>query len=161
MMRANTIDFATALDLEAQALFGTGLTTPSDWDIVDVRAGDDDGLPVAVIRRQPGVYRLGAPHTTVVADGDGRLLGYTSLRPGGPARLADRAESRKAAFDLIRRAAGAYADDLAVQWIKPHEETVTEDGGSIRAVTGMKEHRRFACRGRGAAAREAPSVSAR
>lgn len=144
MMRANTIDSATARNLEAQALFGTGLATPSDWDVVDVREGDHDGLPVTVIRRQPGGYRLGGPHTTVVADRDGRLLGYTSLRPGGAGRLPDRAESRRAAFDLIRRAAGAYADDLVVQWIKPHDETVTDDGGQVRTVTGMKVKTRHA-----------------
>ncbi|MFG3342868.1 hypothetical protein [Glycomyces sp. NPDC048151] len=144
MTRTHAIDLATARNLEAQALLGTGLEPPSDWDVVDVRSGDHDGLPVTVIRRQPGPYRLGGPHATVVADRDGRLLGYTSLRAAPQAGLPERAESRKAAFDLIRRAAGAYAEDLVVQWIKPHAETVTEDDGAHRTVTGMKVQTRHA-----------------
>ncbi|MBO3734985.1 hypothetical protein [Glycomyces niveus] len=145
MTRTDTRDDThTARTLERQALFGTGLSVPSTWDIVDVREGDHDGLPVTVVRRQPDGYRLGGPHATVVADRDGRLLGYTCLRANDPADLLDRAESRRAAFDLIRRAAGAYADDLAVQWIKRHDETVAEADGSVRAVTGMKVKTRHA-----------------
>jgi hypothetical protein len=134
----------TALALEAKALAGTGLDVPESWDVVDVRAADHDGVPVTVIRRQPDGYRLGGPHASVVADADGLLLGYTCLRADGPGGLPERADSRKAALDLIRRIAGPYADDLAVQWIKPHDETVTEADGTVRALTGMKVKTRHA-----------------
>lgn len=132
-------DTDTALELEALALSGTGLTVPAAWGVVDVRTGDHSGVPVTVVRRQPHGYRLGGPHASVVADPGGRLLGFTCLRPTGRPGRPERSDSRKAAFDLIRRTAGCgYADDLSLQWIKAHEETVTEADGTVRTLTGMK-----------------------
>lgn len=128
----------SAIALEAEALAGTGLHVPAAWDVVDVRAADHDGLAVTVIRRQPDGHRLGGPHASVVVDANGLLLGYTCLRADAREGVPERADSRKAALDLIRRVAGAYADDLTVQWIKPHDETVTEADGTVRTVTGMK-----------------------
>ncbi|MEV0227125.1 hypothetical protein [Streptomyces sp. NPDC050704] len=128
-----------ARETEADALRGTGLRTPSGWDIVDVRTERHNDRDVTVIRRQPDGYRLGGPHASVVVDDNGTLLGFTSLDDrlaGADLPGADRSEWT--ALRFLRHAAPDHVDGLDVDWVDPHSEKVVRADGSTATVAGTK-----------------------
>lgn len=132
-------DMQTAQQLETAALEGTGLEIPEEWAIVDVRTEHHDERAVHVIRHQPGDYRLGGPHATVVLDQEGTILGFTTLsEEGAGAALLDEEEAQKRAFDFIHTVAPDYLSGLSVNFVQQHDETVTTDDGAEVTVSGMK-----------------------
>jgi hypothetical protein len=124
--------------LEADALNGTGLRIPRGWEIVRVREERHDDRDVTVIRHQPDGYRLGSPHTSLVLDAGGTILGFTRLQNGnhGPLLHARRAE--EIALRFLRQVAPDHAEGLSVNWVAQHDETVTRPDGTTETISGMK-----------------------
>ncbi|MFI7638303.1 hypothetical protein [Nonomuraea sp. NPDC049400] len=133
-----TADVNGARHLEADALNGTGLRIPRGWEIVRVREERHDDRDVTVIRHQPDGYRLGGPHTSLVLDADGTILGFTRLQDGdqGPLPRARRAE--EIALRFLRQVAPDHAEGLTVNWVAQHDETVTRPDGTTETISGMK-----------------------
>ncbi|WP_049566214.1 hypothetical protein [Nonomuraea sp. SBT364] len=132
-------DLRDARRLASGALRGTGLSIPAGWDVVDVRRERHDDRQVTVIRHQPGGYVLGGPHTSLVLDEDGTLLGYTRLTgQGGAAALPGAAASERTALEFLGQVAPGYVGGLRVEWVDRHDETVTRPDGSTVTVSGMK-----------------------
>jgi hypothetical protein len=133
-----TADVSGTRRLEADALNGTGLRVPGGWEIVRVREERHDDREVTVIRHQPDGYRLGGPHTSVVVDADGTLLGFTRLEGGsdGPLPTARRAE--EIALRFLRQVAPGHAEGLSVNWVAQHDETVTRPDGATETISGIK-----------------------
>jgi hypothetical protein len=123
---------------QAQALNGTGLQLPSSWGIVNVRREHHDDRAVTVIRHQPGGYRLGGPHASVVLDQAGTILGFTCLDQQTGSRLPSEDRSEQLALDFLRRVAPDHVDGLTVEWVNQHDETITEPDGTTAKVSGMK-----------------------
>ncbi|MCG5221169.1 hypothetical protein [Streptosporangium sp. KLBMP 9127] len=132
-------DLGDAQQLESAALRGTGLSIPAGWDIVDVRHEQHDDRQVTVIRHQPDSYGLGGPHSSLVLDEDGTILGYTRLTgQGSDAALPDAAASEQITLDFLRQVAPEYVNGLSVEWVDQHDETVTRPDGTTVTVSGMK-----------------------
>ncbi|MEU6720349.1 hypothetical protein ABZ897_53610 [Nonomuraea sp. NPDC046802] len=131
-------DISGARRLEADALNGTGLRVPRGSKIVRVRRERHDDRDVIVIRHQRDGYRLSGPHTSLVLDADGTILGFTRLQDGdqGPLPHARRAE--EIALRFLRQVAPDHAEGLTVNWVAQHDETVTRPDGTTVTVTGMK-----------------------
>jgi hypothetical protein len=124
--------------LEADALSGTGLEIPADWDIVDVREERHDDRRVTVIRHQPGEHLLGAEHASVVIDEHGTILGFTRLQAGEHDGLLDDGEAESIALAFVERVAPDFADGAEVAWVDRHDEIVTDASGAEQTVSGMK-----------------------
>ncbi|MGP3964929.1 hypothetical protein ACTWPT_54155 [Nonomuraea sp. 3N208] len=130
---------SSAQRLAAEALRGTGLTIPAEWEVVNVRQEQHDDRPVTVIRHQPDVYRLGGPHASLVLDGDGAILGYTRLaEQDDKAILPNAAASEQIALDFLRRVAPKHVSGLRVEWVDQHDEKVTRPDGTTATISGMK-----------------------
>jgi hypothetical protein len=128
----------TARQLEEDALSGTGMELPEDWDIVAAREELHDDRPVQVIRHQPGDYLLGAEHASVVIDEHGTVLGFTRLRAEENDGLIDAGEAEETALAFVERVAPDFADGASVAWVDRHDETVTDASGNEVVVSGMK-----------------------
>ncbi|RVX40879.1 hypothetical protein EDD27_3320 [Nonomuraea polychroma] len=124
--------------MEADAIRGTGLNIPQGWRIVSVRTERHDDREVTVIRHQPGGYRPGGEHASVVLDEHGTILGFTRLEDGGDQALPSPERSEQIALDFLRDVAPDHVDGLKVEWANRHDETVTGSGGTKHTVSGMK-----------------------
>ncbi|MEO3805550.1 hypothetical protein [Nonomuraea sp. B1E8] len=131
-------DVNGAQRLEAGALNGTGLRIPHGWEIVRVRRERHDDRDVAVIRHQPDGYRLSGPHTSLVLDADGTILGFTRLQGDDHRPLPHARRAEEIALRFLREVAPDHADGLTVNWVAQHDETVTRPDGATERISGMK-----------------------
>ncbi|MGN9841669.1 hypothetical protein ACTMTI_26440 [Nonomuraea sp. H19] len=120
------------------ALDGTGLLIPSGWEIVRVREERHDDRAVTVIRYQPDGYRPGGPHTSIVLDADGTILGFTRLQGVSDGPLPGVSRAEEVALRFLRQVAPDYAEGLSVNWVSQHDEIVTRPDGATETVSGMK-----------------------
>jgi hypothetical protein len=128
------------VDRALTSLSALGLPEPG-WPAVRVRRGHHDRRPVTVVRFQPGGYRLGGPHLTVVLDDSDRVPGFTLLHHGphqADPELADVDRARAAAVEFFQRTDPCYAAGLEELWIAEHTETVVDDTGQEHRISGMK-----------------------
>lgn len=132
-------DTAEAEKAAADALRGTGLSAPPEWDVVNVRAERHDDTPVTIVRYQDDGCRLGAPQSSVVFDAEGTVLGFTRLaEPADGAKPPGDGESEEIALEFLDRVAPRYAEGLSVEWADRHDEIVTSAGGDAVTVSGTK-----------------------
>lgn len=116
------------------------LITPETFTQVTTRHQHHDARPVIVTRAQPETEPgYGGEHVTTVVGDDGIIYGYTRQAAGFTAdTMPSREDAERVAFEFLNSIDPAFASGLAVQWIDPHDETISGADGSTVSVSGMK-----------------------